>query len=48
MQYFIGDRYLPDDGKNIIMISDDLMNGSWVVGKNGDVTHIIMQQISYT
>lgn len=44
-QYFVGDRYLPD--VKVIMITDDLMNGVWVVGFNGDVNHIIMKTMTY-
>lgn len=37
---FIGNRYLPEDGKYALSIEDDLKMGIWIVGRNGNVTHI--------
>ena len=47
VQYFIGDRYLPDDGKNVSFIVDDENNGIWAFDKSGDATHIKMLKMDY-
>ena len=44
---FIGNRYLPEDGKYAISIEDDLKLGIWICGKNGSVTHIEMVELTY-
>ena len=43
----MGNRYLPGDGKSPKSIDDDGSNGVWVIGMNGDITHIAMQKINY-
>ena len=45
--YFMGDRYLPEDGKSPIMIETDTFYGAWVVSKGGSVNHIVMRSIGY-
>jgi hypothetical protein len=52
-QYFMGNRYLPNDGKSPVAIASDGSNGIWVIGtKTTDntpvVTHIEMVKISYS
>lgn len=47
LQYFIGDRYLPDAGTSVIMIESDKQKGLWVVGASGNVTHIRMVPMTY-
>lgn len=47
VQYFMGDRYLPDDGKSPVYIENDGKWGVWVVGKSGDVNHIKMVKMDY-
>lgn len=44
---FIGNRYLPEEGTNVLSIEDDLNLGLWVVGRNGSVTHISMINLNY-
>ena len=52
-QYFMGNRYLPDEAKEtpdtsiIHMESDTADTGLWVVSANA-VTHIRMEELSYT
>ena len=52
-QYFMGNRYLPDEAKEtpatsiIHMESDTAGTGLWVVSANA-VTHIRMEELSYT
>ncbi len=46
-QYFMGDRYLPDNGSSVIMIENDGQNGIWAVSSSGNVTRIEMRRISY-
>ena len=49
VQYFMGDRYLPENGVNPVMIEADGQNGVWVVGgEKGDATHIEMIKLSFT
>ena len=48
IQYFIGNRYLPRDGKSPISIEDDKNNGIFVYDSDGKCTHIIMEQMNYT
>lgn len=48
IQYFIGDRYLPDEGTNPIMIDTDGNKGLWVVGQSGNTTHIKMVIMKYS
>lgn len=45
--YFMGDRYLPEDGKSPVMIETDTFHGAWVVSKGGNVTHIILKSVGY-
>ena len=47
VQCFIGDRYLPGNGKNPELIADDGENGIWVLGEDGDSTHIKMIELNY-
>jgi hypothetical protein len=44
---FIGNRYLPEDGKYALSIEDDLRLGVWIVGKNGSVTRIEYLELNY-
>jgi hypothetical protein len=44
---FIGNRYLPEDGKYALSIEDDLKMGIWIVGRNGSVTHIENLKLMY-
>lgn len=39
-QYFIGNRYLPGDGYEVISIVDDASNGIWTLNSAGQSTHI--------
>jgi AraC-like DNA-binding protein len=48
IQYFIGNRYLPGNGKSPISIEDDNNNGIFVYGPDNKCTHIIMKPINYT
>ena len=47
IQYFMGDRYIPGDGKSPIAIFDDKQQGIWVVDATGSVNHINMKPLSY-
>ena len=52
-QYFMGNRYLPNDGKSPVAIVSDGNNGIWVVGTKTTgnttaVTHVEMIKMSYT
>ena len=46
-QYFMGDRYLPEDGKSPVMIESDTLNGVWIVSEGGNVSHVIMKDLTY-
>ena len=46
--YFIGERYLPGDGKSPVSIEDDKDNGIFVYDTDGNYTHIIMKLMNYT
>ena len=49
-QYFVGNRYLPGEGKNPVAILDDANNGIWVIGKKDEtplITNIKMLDINY-
>ena len=50
IQYFIGNRYLPGNGKSPEMILDDGNNGLWVLGdlnETPQISHIEMREINY-
>jgi len=40
VQHFMGDRYLPDDGKSPVMLETDDKYGVWIVGATGNTNHI--------
>ena len=42
IQYFMGNRYLPDNESDPVLIADDQENGLWVVSKSGNLSHIRM------
>ena len=46
IQYFMGNRYLPDNGSDPVFISDDQDNGLWVVSKSGNLSHIRMVRMT--
>lgn len=50
LQYFMGKRYLPGEGKSAQKIISDKANGVWVLGNASDtpyVVHIRMEHISW-
>jgi hypothetical protein len=46
--YFIGQRYLTEDGYKIYKLRSDDNNGVWMMSEEGNVNHIAIEEMSYS
>ena len=46
--YFIGQRYLTEEGFGVIKLRSDDNNGIWMLSQYGNVNHIAIEEMSYS